>query len=182
MPGLIEILENFFFLNVVNYIDEFLLICCYLPLKKGLAQLLYKLESIQPRLLNAKFGWNLLGGSKEKDETMKSLPTERQTNSVKENCFLAQFPYKQDRLKASDIDSFMEKKTWTRDAQGRIRLECFTWLTKVTQIHTHVPIKNIQSSENIHFIRSNVITVLTSWCVNYFLCNYTSTLIGFFFK
>ena len=34
VPGLIEILEKIIFLNDVNYIDEFLLICCYLPIKR----------------------------------------------------------------------------------------------------------------------------------------------------
>ena len=44
----------------------------YLPLEKGRALHLNKLDSLQPRILCAKFGWNWPSGSRE-EENVKSL-------------------------------------------------------------------------------------------------------------
>ena len=50
----------------------------YLPLKKGGAFHLDKLESRHPRMLCAKFGWNWPSGSGEENENVKSLRQRRQ--------------------------------------------------------------------------------------------------------
>ena len=51
----------------------------YLPFEKDVALHLKKLESLHPRILCAKFGWNWPSGSREEDENVKSLQTDRQT-------------------------------------------------------------------------------------------------------
>ena len=58
--------------DFLNFINVFLLFCNYLPLEKGRALHLNKLDSLQPRILCAKFGWNWPSGSIE-EENVKSL-------------------------------------------------------------------------------------------------------------
>ena len=47
--------------------------CNYLPLEKGRALHLNKLNTYHPRMFCAKFGWNWPSGSWEEDENVKSL-------------------------------------------------------------------------------------------------------------
>ena len=49
----------------LNFVNVFLLFRNYLPLEKGWALLMNKLDSFHPRMLCAKFGWNWLSGSGE---------------------------------------------------------------------------------------------------------------------
>ena len=51
----------------------FCFFCNYLPWEKGGALHLNKLESLHPRILCAKFGWNWLSGSGEEDFLILSL-------------------------------------------------------------------------------------------------------------
>ena len=50
----------------LNFVNVFLLFHNYLPLDKGVAILLYKLNPLHPRMVCAKFGWNWPNGFREK--------------------------------------------------------------------------------------------------------------------
>ena len=61
-------------------VNVFLLFDNYLPLEKGGALHLNKLEFPLPRVLCAKFNWNWSSGSGEEDENVKSLQTDGRTD------------------------------------------------------------------------------------------------------
>ena len=53
--------------RILNIFNIILLLRFYLPFESGLALYLYKLESLHPRMLCAKFGWNWPRSSREDD-------------------------------------------------------------------------------------------------------------------
>ena len=57
----------------LNFVNVFSLFRYYLPLEKGMALHLFKLESIHPRMLCAKFGRNWPSGSGEEDFLILSM-------------------------------------------------------------------------------------------------------------
>ena len=59
----------------LNFVNVFSLFRDHLPLEKGVALHFDKLESLYPRILCAKFGWNWPSDSWEGDENVKSLQT-----------------------------------------------------------------------------------------------------------
>ena len=69
----------FWIRRFLNFVNVFSLFHKYLPLEKGRALHLNKLESPSPMDTCAKFGWNWTSGSGEEDENVKSLQTDRQT-------------------------------------------------------------------------------------------------------
>ena len=68
-----------YYRRFLNFVNVFSLFHKYLPLEKGRALHLNKLESPSLRVTCAKFGWNWTSGSGEEDENVKSLQTDRQT-------------------------------------------------------------------------------------------------------
>ena len=63
-----------------NFVNIFSLFPNYLPLKKGGALQLKKLNPLHPGILCAKFGRNWPSGFGEEGENVKSLQTDRQTD------------------------------------------------------------------------------------------------------
>ena len=61
-----------------KFVNVFSQFCNNLPLEKGGALILNKLESLSPKGFCAKFGWNWLSGSGEKAENVKSVRQRRQ--------------------------------------------------------------------------------------------------------
>jgi hypothetical protein len=73
-------LVKWFWRRILNIFCVFLPICCYLPLEKGKALHLNKIESPPPMMICARSGWNWPNGSGEEYENVKSLRQWRQTN------------------------------------------------------------------------------------------------------
>ena len=80
-----------------KFLNEFSLFRNYFPLEKGGALHLINLDSLNPRMICAKFGWNWSSGSGEEDENVKSLQQRRRR--------------RQRRRKTHKLWS--EKLTWT---------------------------------------------------------------------
>ena len=72
-PSLVEIGPMVLKGNILNVGNVFSVFCNYPPLKKGVTLHWNKMNFHHLRILCVKFSWNLLSGSWELDENMKSL-------------------------------------------------------------------------------------------------------------
>ena len=68
----LNLIQRFLRRRFLKFVNVILLFHCYLPLERGVALHLNKLESLHPGMLCAKFCWNWPFGSGE-EENMKSL-------------------------------------------------------------------------------------------------------------
>ena len=70
---LLKLAQRFWRRRFLNFVNLFSLFLNYLPLEKGGALHLNKLEHPSPKDALCKFGWNCPSGSEEEDEIVKSL-------------------------------------------------------------------------------------------------------------
>ena len=73
VPSLVEIGPEVLEKKIFYIINVFSLFRDYLPLEKGGTLIWTYLNTLYPRMLCAKFGWNWPSGSGEEDENVKSL-------------------------------------------------------------------------------------------------------------
>ena len=67
----LKLAEWFWRSRFLNFVNVFSLFCNYLPLEKGRVFYLYKIKSLRPLMLCAKFGWNWPWSSWEEKKIWK---------------------------------------------------------------------------------------------------------------
>ena len=114
------VLENF----LKNFVNVVLLFCNYLPLEKGGALHLYKLESRQPRMHCCKFGWIWPSGSGKQDFFISSMYIRY---FVIISPWKRAWPFISVRLKDENVKSLQQRQQWQRRRKQRWTTDKFWW-------------------------------------------------------